>query len=44
MNLWDLITWLSAVALAASAVIIFVFFLRDAGEVFAREQSSRDDD
>jgi len=44
MNPWDLVTWFSAAVLAVSAVVIFIFFLRDAGEIFAREQSLNEDD
>jgi hypothetical protein len=39
MNPWDLFTWIAAVVLAGGAVVIFIFFLRDAGEIFARERS-----
>jgi hypothetical protein len=44
MNPWDLATWLSAIALAGSAVVIFVFFLRDAGSILNREMHGHDDD
>ena len=33
MNGWDAFTWFSAVALAVSALWIFVLFLRDAGAI-----------
>jgi hypothetical protein len=42
MNPWDVFTWVSAVALAASGVVIFGFFLRDVGGILKME--SRDDD
>ena len=38
MNGWDLFTWVSAVGLAGSAILIFVFFLRDAGSILRRER------
>jgi len=44
MNPWDVVTWLSAVALAASAVGIFVFFLRDARSILNREMHGHDDE
>jgi hypothetical protein len=37
VNAWDFVTWLSAVALGASAVVIFGFFLRDARSILSRE-------
>ncbi len=37
MNAWDFVTWLSSLVLGASAVVIFVFFLRDAGSILNRE-------
>ena len=37
MNAWDIVTWLSAFLLAASAVGIFGFFLRDARSILIRE-------
>ena len=37
MNGWDFFTWLCAVLLAASAVGIFAFFVRDAGSILNRE-------
>lgn len=42
MNPWDVFTWVSAVALAVSGVVIFGFFLRDVGGILKME--SRDDD
>jgi hypothetical protein len=44
MNPWDVVTWLSAIALAASAVGIFGFFLRDARSILDREMHGHDDD
>ena len=38
MNGWDLFTWVSALALGGSAVLIFGFFLRDAGAILKRER------
>ncbi len=37
MNPWDFVTWVSAVLLAGSAVVIFAFFLRDARSILDRE-------
>jgi hypothetical protein len=42
MNVWDLVTWLSAAGLVASAVVIFVLFLRDARGILGREERDRD--
>jgi len=44
MNPWDIVTWLAAVALATSAVVIFGFFLRDARSIFDREMHDRNED
>ncbi len=33
MNGWDLFTWISAIVLAVSGVLIFGFFVRDARHV-----------
>ncbi len=41
MNGWDAFTWFNAVALAVSAVWIFVLFLRDAGAILRGDR--RDD-
>jgi len=43
MNPWDLVTWFSAIALAVSAVVIFVFFLRDARSILNRETRADDE-
>jgi hypothetical protein len=44
MNAWDAFTWLSSVALAASAVWIFWFFLRDVRSILNREMHGHDED
>jgi hypothetical protein len=43
VNEWDVLTWLSAAALAASAVVIFIFFLRDAGKILDRQHDDHDE-
>jgi hypothetical protein len=43
MNPWDFVTWLSAFALATSALVIFAFFLRDARSIFDREMHDHDE-
>jgi hypothetical protein len=43
MNGWDVLTWLSAAALASSATAIFVFFLRDAGNILKRTHDDHDE-
>ena len=42
MNAWDLVTWLSAVGLAVSAVVVFALFLRDAKDILGRARRERD--
>ena len=44
MNGWDLFTWLAAAALAGSAILIFAFFLRDAGAILRGERRDRRSD
>ena len=44
MNPWDIVTWLAAFALAATAAVIFVFFLRDARSILDREMHGPDDE
>jgi hypothetical protein len=44
MNAWDFVTWLSSIALAISAVAIFVFFLRDARSILSREMHGHDEE
>jgi len=43
MNGWDVLTWLSAAALAGSAIAIFVLFLRDAGKILHRQHDDHDE-
>ncbi len=43
MNGWDLFTWINALVLAASAVVIFAYFLRDARAVFERQGRDHDE-
>jgi hypothetical protein len=44
MNAWDFVTWLSSVVLGLSAVVIFVFFLRDARSILNREMHGHDEE
>ena len=44
MNAWHIFTWICAVALAASAVVIFGFFLRDARGILERDLHHSDED
>ena len=37
MNGWDVFTWLCSAALATSALVIFAYFVRDAGSILNRE-------
>jgi hypothetical protein len=43
MNGWDIFTYVCCALLAGSALLIFVFFLRDAGDVIrgSQEEDSR---
>ena len=43
MNGWDLFTWIMALVLAGSAVIIFAYFLRDARGIIKQESEEPDD-
>ena len=43
MNGWDLFTWFACALLAASALVIFFAFLRDARGIL-RGQRERDED
>ena len=43
MNPWDVVTWMSSIALALSAVVIFGFFLRDADSILNREEGDPED-
>jgi hypothetical protein len=40
MNGWDLLTWFMAFVLAGSAVLLFVYFLRDAGNILTMDERS----
>ena len=42
MNPWDVFTWFCAVALVIGAVLIFAYFLRDAGKILKREGRDRE--
>jgi hypothetical protein len=44
MNPWDFVTWVSAVLLAGSAVVIFAFFLRDARSILDREMHGHEEE
>ena len=44
MNPWDVFTWVCSVALAASGVVIFGFFLRDVRGILLRELHPSDDE
>jgi hypothetical protein len=37
MNGWDVLTWMCSAGLALTAVLIFGFFLRDAGAIIRGE-------
>ena len=37
MNGWDVFTWFNAIVLIVVTMVIFLFFLRDAGSVFKQE-------
>jgi hypothetical protein len=43
MNGWDLFTWICSVALGVSAILIFCFFLRDAGDLLKGKSRELDD-
>ena len=38
MNGWDLFTWINAIVLLVSSIVIFIFFLRDARELLQGER------
>jgi hypothetical protein len=42
MNGWDLFTWLNCAILAGVAIVIFVFFLKDAKGILAGDRSDAD--
>ncbi len=44
MNPWDFVTWLSSAVLGLSAMVIFVYFLRDARSILNREMHGHDDE
>ena len=44
MNWWDFFTWFSAAGLAASAVVIFAFFLKDIGGILKRVKPDDEED
>ena len=44
MNGWDLFTWINAVVLVVSSVVIFIYFLRDAGELLQDERKDDHED
>jgi hypothetical protein len=44
VNGWEIFTWICAIALAVSAVVIFGFFLRDARGILERDLQHSDDD
>ncbi len=43
MNGWDLFTWIMALVLAGSAIVMFGFFLRDARSILNRDRKAPDD-
>ncbi|MGI9264412.1 MAG: hypothetical protein ACR2QU_05755 [Gammaproteobacteria bacterium] len=42
MNPWDIFTWISAVVLGVSGLLIFVFFMKDAGAIIGKERKAND--
>ncbi|MCZ6619119.1 MAG: hypothetical protein O7E57_13415 [Gammaproteobacteria bacterium] len=44
MNGWDTFTWIMALVLAGSALVIFAYFLRDARGVLNRGRDEEPDD
>ncbi len=44
MNGWDVFTYFCSAALAVSAVLIFGFFLKDAGAIIRGEPRDNDDE
>jgi hypothetical protein len=44
VNPWDVFSWVCSAALAASAVLIFGFFLRDARGILRRDRSPSDEE
>ncbi len=43
MNGWDVFTWVSSLVLAGCGIVIFAFFLKDAGEILRRERRDEDE-
>jgi hypothetical protein len=43
MNGWDLFTWICSAGLGLSAILIFGFFLRDAGDIIRGDRAEPDD-
>ncbi len=43
MNGWDLLTWVMALLLAGSAIVMFAYFLRDARVILNRDRQEPDD-
>ncbi len=41
MNSWDLFTWICAIVLAVSSVLIFIFFMRDALKIIRAERKKK---
>ena len=44
MNGWDLFTWINAIVLLVSSVVIFIYFLRDASELLQGERKDENED
>jgi hypothetical protein len=44
MNGWDLFTWINAIVLLVSSIVIFIFFLRDARELLQGERTDDKED
>jgi hypothetical protein len=43
MNAWDVFTWFCSFGLGLSAIVIFGFFLRDAGGIIRGDNRDPDD-
>jgi hypothetical protein len=43
MNGWDAFTWFCSFSLGLSAIVIFGFFLRDAGGIIRGDHRNQDD-
>jgi hypothetical protein len=44
MNGWDLFTWINAIVLLVSSIVIFIFFLRGARELLQGERKDDHED